>query len=77
MSRTPGGVSEEIRKRHAWLELLQASGPFLTLPVAHRVFPNGLAEVPARHRAKVRGLVAQMMADHGASRHAVIETPAP
>ncbi len=74
MSRAPGGVSEEIRKRHAWLELLQVSGPFLTLPVVHRVFPNGLPEVPARDRALVRGLVAQMMDDGGASRHAVIET---
>jgi hypothetical protein len=73
VSRTPGGVSEEIRKRHAWLELLQISGPFLTLPVVHRVFPNGLAEVPAQDRAKVRGLVAQMMADGGATRHKVIE----
>ena len=66
------GVSEEIRKRHAWLELLQISGPFLTLPVAHRVFPNGLPEVPVQQRATVRALVAQMMDDRGASRHAVI-----
>jgi hypothetical protein len=74
VKRTPGGVSEEIRKRHSWLELLQISGPFLTLPVVHRVFQNGLAEVPAPDRAKVRGLVAQMMEDRGASRHKVIET---
>ena len=40
----------------------------------HRVFPNGLAEVPAPERAKIRGLVAQMMDDRGASRHKVIET---
>ena len=73
-TRTPGGVSEEIRKRHSWLELLQISGPFLTLPVVHRVFPNGLAEVRAPERAKIRGLVAQMMDDRGASRHKVIET---
>ena len=66
------GVSEEVRKRHAWLELLQISGPFLTLPVAHRVFPNGLPEVPVQRRAAVRALVAQMMDDRGASRHAVI-----
>ncbi len=66
------GVSEEVRKRHAWLELLQISGPFLTLPVAHRVFPNGLPEVPVQQRAAVRALVAQMMDDRGASRHAVI-----
>ncbi|TVZ00015.1 hypothetical protein EAS64_38680 [Trebonia kvetii] len=66
------GVSEEIRKRHAWLELLQVSGPFLTLPVVHRVFPNGLPEVPVQRRAAIRGLIAQMMDDRGASRHAVI-----
>ena len=72
-TRTPGGVSEEIRKRHSWLELLQISGPFLTLPVVHRVFPNGLAEVRAPERAKIRGLVAQMMDDRGASRHKVVE----
>jgi hypothetical protein len=66
------GVSEEVRKRHAWLELLQVSGPFLTLPVVHRVFPNGLPEVPVQQRAVVRALVAQMMDDRGASRHAVI-----
>jgi hypothetical protein len=66
------GVSEEVRERHAWLELLQVSGPFLTLPVAHRVFPNGLPEVPVQQRATVRGLVAQMMDDRAASRHAVI-----
>ena len=66
------GVSEEVRKRHAWLELLQVSGPFLTLPVAHRVFPNGLPEVPVRQRATVRALVAQMMDDRGTSRHTVI-----
>ena len=70
--RAQGGVSEEVRKRHAWLELLQVSGPFLTLPVAHRVFPNGLPEVPVARRASVRALVAQMMDDRGASRHAVI-----
>src|SRR5690349_2021012 len=70
--RAQGGVSEEVRRRHAWLELLQVSGPFLTLPVAHRVFPNGLPEVPVQQRAAVRALVAQMMDDRGASRHAVV-----
>jgi hypothetical protein len=72
--RTPGGVGEEIRRRHAWLELLQASGPFLTLPVVHRVFPNGLPPVPTRDRAAVRAAVARMLGDDGASRHKVIET---
>jgi hypothetical protein len=73
-ARTPGGASEQIRRRHSWLELLQTSGPFLTLPVVHRVFPNGLPPVPAHNRARVRGLVAAMLDDGGASRHAVIET---
>lgn len=72
-SRTPGGVGEEIRRRHAWLELLQTSGPFLTLPVVHRVFPNGLAPVGTTQRASIRALVAGMLDDGGASRHAVIE----
>jgi len=71
--RRPGGVSEEIRRRHAWLELLQTSGPFLTLPVVHRAFPDGLAPVPQDRRARVRAMVAEMLDDGGATRHAVIE----
>jgi hypothetical protein len=66
-------VSEESRRRHAWLELLQTSGPFLTLPVMNRVFPNGLPQVSQAGRARMRSLIATMMADGGASRHAVIE----
>jgi hypothetical protein len=73
-ARTPGGVGEQIRRRHSWLELLQTSGPFLTLPVVHRVFPNGLPPVPAHDRARLRGLVAAMLDDGGASRHTVIQT---
>jgi len=72
--RSAGGVGEEIRRRHAWLELLQISGPFLTLPVVHRVFPNGLPPVPVQERARLRALVSAMLDDHGASRHAVIHT---
>jgi hypothetical protein len=75
VSRTLGGVSEEVRRRHEWLELLPASGPFLTLPVVNRVMPNFPAGVPQatkEQRARVRTLVAEMMAGRGASRHAVI-----
>ena len=72
--RQSGGVSEEIRRRHGWLELLQTSGPFLTLPVVHRVFPNGLPAVAVARAGRGPRAVAQMMDDHGASRHAVIET---
>jgi hypothetical protein len=73
-TRAPGGVGEQIRRRHSWLELLQTSGPFLTLPVVHRVFENGLPPVPQHDRARIRGLIAAMLDDSGASRHTVIET---
>jgi hypothetical protein len=72
--RSAGGVSEEIRRRHGWLELLQTSGPFLTLPVVHRVFPDGLPPVPSARRAEVRAAVAEMLDSGGATRHAMIET---
>ena len=77
MSRVPGGVSEEVRRRHEWLELLPASGPFLTLPVVNRVMPNFPAGVPQAtkaQRAGIRTLIAEMMAGKGASRHAVFES---
>ena len=67
-------MSEEIRRRHGWLELLQTSGPFLTLPVVHRVFPDGLPPVPVARRAEVRAAVAEMLDTRGATRHALIET---
>jgi hypothetical protein len=68
-------VSEQARRRHAWLDLLQTSGPFLTLPVVNRVFPNGLPRVPdARRPAELRALVATMLDSRGASRHAVVRT---
>jgi len=70
--RPAGGVSEEIRRRHGWLELLQTSGPFLTLPVVHRVFPDGLPSVPVSQRAEVRAMVAEMLDSHGATRHVMI-----
>ena len=72
-ARRPGGVGEEIRRRHEWLELLQTSGPFLTLPVVHRAFPDGLPPVPQPDRAKVRALVAGLLGK-GASRRSAIET---
>jgi len=71
--RRSGGASEAARWRHAWLELVQQSGPFLTLPVVERVFPNGMPEVPLAARARVRGAVAEMMAADGAGRQGVVE----
>lgn len=66
-------AGEAARLRHSWLELVQQSGPFLSLPVVDRVFPDGLPAVPASERATVRAAVAQMLADDGASRRSVIE----
>lgn len=66
------GAGEAARRRHAWLELVQTSGPFLTLPVVDRAFPNGMPEVPGEVRAGVRSAVARMLEDRGASRQAVI-----
>lgn len=48
--------------RHGWLELLTQSGPFLTVPVADRVWPAGLPAVPTDVRAALRRAVADLMA---------------
>lgn len=73
-ARRPGGVNEEIRRRHAWLELLQTSGPFLTLPVVHRVFPDGLPVVPASNRALLRLAVEEVLENAGADRRRLVTT---
>ncbi|MFG2119704.1 Eco57I restriction-modification methylase domain-containing protein [Streptomyces sp. NPDC048710] len=70
----PGGINEEARRRHAWLELLQTSGPFLTLPVVHRVFPDGLPVVPANHRAQLRLAVEAVLENAGADRRRLVTT---
>ncbi|MFJ4946664.1 Eco57I restriction-modification methylase domain-containing protein [Streptomyces albidoflavus] len=72
--RRPGGVNEEIRRRHAWLELLQTSGPFLTLPVVHRVFPDGLPVVPASDRALLRLALEEVLENAGADRRRLVTT---
>ncbi len=71
--RYRGSAGEQARRRHAWLELVQTSGPFLTLPVVDRVFPNGLASVPEVHRSELRAALTAMLDARGASRHHVIE----
>ncbi|MFG2305245.1 Eco57I restriction-modification methylase domain-containing protein [Actinacidiphila glaucinigra] len=73
-SRRPGGINEEIRRRHGWLELLQTSGPFLTLPVVHRVFPDGLPVVPASDRALLRLAVEEVLENAGADRRRLVTT---
>ncbi|MGH4001628.1 MAG: hypothetical protein ACRDTJ_29670, partial [Pseudonocardiaceae bacterium] len=64
---------EQTRRRHAWLDLVQTSGPFLTLLVVGRVFPNGLTAVPEAHRSELRAAVTGMLDGRGAERHRVIE----
>lgn len=67
-------AGEAARRRHAWLELVQTSGPFLTLPVVERVLPNGLPDVPGPVRADVRAATADALSSGGASRHAAVRT---
>ncbi len=66
-------AGEAARRRHGWLELVQTSGPFLTLPVADRAFPDGLPEVAAGPRSAVRTAVAEALATRGATRHTAIQ----
>jgi len=65
-------AGEAARWRHSWLELIQTSGPFLTLPVVDRVFPDGLPEVPSGARRAVRTAVADALDSRGATRHRAI-----
>jgi len=67
-----GATSAGARKRHSWLELVQTSGPFLTLPVLDRVLPDGPPAVPRAVRAELRTLVAGTLAQRGASREALV-----
>lgn len=55
-------------RRHGWLELVQQSGPFLTVPVADQVWPTGLPAVPTEVRARVRAGVAELLQTAGRSR---------
>jgi hypothetical protein len=70
----PGGRAGQARHRHSWLELVQTTGPFLTLPVVDRVLPDGPPAVPRAHRAQLRTLVDDMLADPGTYRERLIET---
>jgi hypothetical protein len=70
----PGSQAQRALRRHAWLELVQTSGPFLTLPVVDRVFPDGVAELRPQLRSEIRAQVAQAIVDRGASRHLLIDT---
>ena len=46
-----------VARHHAeWLNLVPASGPFLSLPVLLDHFPQGLDEYPSHERAELRGV---------------------
>jgi hypothetical protein len=60
--------------RHAWLELLQQSGPFLTLPVAERVWPTGLPAVPVPTRAAVRNALDSLLGTGSTATRAELAT---
>jgi hypothetical protein len=62
-------VSRRVASIHAdWLTLVEPSGPFLTLPVLRRVWPNGLDHLDSEARAEVRRHLAALdTADPGST----------
>ncbi len=63
-----------IAGTHAdWLRLVEPNGPFLTLPVLRRVWPNGLDHLDADARAEVRRHLADLDLDDPASVTAWVE----
>ena len=61
-------ASSAAARRHGWLELVQLSGPFLTVPVADAIWPTGLPAVPQRVRADLRIGIGQLLDDAGTTR---------
>ena len=54
-------MSRRVASIHAdWLTLVEPSGPFLTLPVLRRVWPNGLDHLETETRAEVRRHLADL-----------------
>jgi methylase of polypeptide subunit release factors len=53
---------------HPWLDTVEQSGPFLTLPVLKRVWPSGMPVVPTGIRAEVRRAVEELLSTKGSSR---------
>ena len=60
-------AGDAAARRHGWLDLLQQSGPFVTVPVADRVWPAGLPTVPAPVRAQLRFAMAELLDGDGMS----------
>jgi hypothetical protein len=67
-------VRRRVASVHAdWLTLVEPSGPFLTLPVLRRVWPNGLDHLDTEARAEARRQQAALDADDAASATAWVE----
>ena len=55
-----------ISRHHAeWLSLLEISGPFLSIPVLMRVFPQGLDAHDSQHHAELRAAYEEWLDDQG------------
>ncbi len=59
---------------HGWLDGLGRFGPFLTLPVAERVWPAGMPALPPHQRAALRHAVAEVLAAKDGARSALTST---
>jgi hypothetical protein len=72
---TPGCLAEQARhRRSSWLELIQTSGPLVTLPAADRALPNGPATVSERTRTQLRSLGVDTLSERGGRREQLTET---
>lgn len=68
------GARASVASVHAdWLRLVEPNGPFLTLPVLRRVWPNGLDHTDTEARAEVRRRLADLDPDEPASLTAWVE----
>jgi hypothetical protein len=56
-----------------WLNLLQISGPFLTIPVLEKIWPAGIPKVDRQTRASVGLALTEMLNTKGAERARLIE----
>lgn len=65
-------MSGRVTAAHAdWLALTEPAGPFLTLPVLRRVWPDGLDRTPAAARAELRERVEELGGGDGERRQFV------
>jgi hypothetical protein len=66
-------VSKRTTLRHAdWLTLVDPSGPFLTLPVLRRVWPDGLDRTPPERTVELRERIEVLGTDEAERRDFVV-----